>query len=186
MPYKDYAKHKENSLARYHVNPERGKAQAISWRKENPEAWAVIQARSQKKTRRKRAVRAKESYAALDPVAKQQKLSYVRQWRIDNVDKYILSRLRRRAAVAGVPFDLVAADIVVPERCPVLGIPIRIDGVGQRDDSPSVDRLKPALGYVRGNVRVISMKANRIKNDATVEELQLVLQDLRRIHGHCC
>lgn len=41
------------------------------------------------------------------------------------------------------------------------------------EDSPSIDKVIPELGYVRGNVWVISNKANRIKNNATLEELKL-------------
>jgi hypothetical protein len=48
-------------------------------------------------------------------------------------------------------------------------------------DSPSLDRIDPSKGYVKGNVRVISARANLLKNDATVGELTLVLEDLREI-----
>ena len=39
------------------------------------------------------------------------------------------------------------------------------------DDSPSIDRLIPELGYIKGNVNVISLRANIIKNNATKDEL---------------
>jgi hypothetical protein len=68
---------------------------------------------------------------------------------------------------------------VIPGVCPILGIPIVIDGKGQRDDCPSADRRIPELGYVKGNVRIVSMKANRIKNNATLEELEKILTDMR-------
>jgi hypothetical protein len=42
------------------------------------------------------------------------------------------------------------------------------------DASPELDRIVPSLGYVKGNVLVVSRRANRIKTDATVEELQQV------------
>jgi hypothetical protein len=69
------------------------------------------------------------------------------------------------------------ADIVIPEVCPVLGIPMfRSKGkVGVKDHSPTLDKLIPELGYVSGNVYVISSRANRIKTDATRSELQAVL-----------
>lgn len=46
--------------------------------------------------------------------------------------------------------------------------------------SPSLDRIDSSKGYVKGNVRVISARANMLKNNATVEELTLVLKDLKR------
>lgn len=94
-------------------------------------------------------------------------------------------RVKSRAKRNGVPFDLDYEDIVIPPRCPVLGIPINPNH-GRRGyfpDSPSLDRIHPRNGYVKGNVRVISARANLLKNDARVEELEAVLEDLRRIHG---
>jgi hypothetical protein len=62
---------------------------------------------------------------------------------------------------------------VVPDKCPILGIELFISekGVGRTDNSPSLDRIIPSLGYVKGNIAVISQRANRIKNDATLEEI---------------
>jgi len=47
--------------------------------------------------------------------------------------------------------------------------------------SPSLDRINPALGYVKGNVWVISFKANAIKQNATVQELELLVNNLKSI-----
>ena len=83
--------------------------------------------------------------------------------------------IRHRAKKLGVPFDLKRGDLVWPNECPILGIPLTYhSGKKARDDAPSVDRIVPSLGYVVGNVQVISARANRIKNDATVEELQKI------------
>lgn len=94
----------------------------------------------------------------------------------------ILSRVKGRCKATGKAFDIDASDIVIPEFCPVLGIKLnpRNRGVGYHPDSPSVDRINNDKGYVKGNVRVISARANLLKNDATVEELTLVLEDLKR------
>jgi len=82
---------------------------------------------------------------------------------------------KSRAKRFGIPFDLHVTDIVVPERCPVLGLVLQHGQGKQVDASPSLDRKIPELGYVVGNVLVISQRANRIKNDATPEELAKVL-----------
>jgi hypothetical protein len=85
---------------------------------------------------------------------------------------------KERAIAKDLPFDIEPEDIIVPEFCPVLGIPLvqEIRGrSGWYDDSPSLDRKIPELGYVKGNIEVISNRANRIKADATEEELELVL-----------
>jgi hypothetical protein len=80
------------------------------------------------------------------------------------------SRARQRAARRGLPFNLCVGDVVVPPICPALGVPI-IVGDKRTPYSPSLDRIRPALGYVRGNTRVISDKANRLKGALDVEGL---------------
>lgn len=81
---------------------------------------------------------------------------------------------RKRAKAKGLEFSLELEDIVVPELCPVLGIKL-VAGEGTLvDSSPSLDRLVPELGYVPGNVAVISYKANRIKNNGSREDVMKV------------
>lgn len=82
-----------------------------------------------------------------------------------------------RARYKGLAFDIDVSDLAVPEVCPVLGIRLEW-GCSKRqlDSSPTVDRVIPELGYVKGNVRVISWRANRIKSDATAKELAAVLK----------
>lgn len=86
---------------------------------------------------------------------------------------------KKRAKENGVIFTLTLADIPqMPVVCPVLGIRIRSnDKAGPLDTSPSLDRLRPALGYVPGNVRIICNRANRIRSDATAGELALIAWD---------
>jgi hypothetical protein len=83
---------------------------------------------------------------------------------------------RTRARANGLAFNIDVSDVRVPALCPVFGIPLRW-GCAKRqiDCSPTIDRLVPGLGYVKGNVRVISWRANRIKSDATPEELAALL-----------
>lgn len=101
------------------------------------------------------------------------------------VEKRILSRVKARAKKLSIPFNLEDSDINIPEFCPVLGIKLVLvnQGKGYHVDSPSLDRIDPKKGYTKGNVRVISARANLLKNDATVEELRLVLEDLERINS---
>lgn len=87
-----------------------------------------------------------------------------------------------RAKKQGIPFAISKDDIKIPDVCPVLGIPL-LWGVGQgrmSDSSPSLDKIIPELGYVPGNICVISWRANRLKNDATLAELEAVCSYLRK------
>lgn len=89
---------------------------------------------------------------------------------------------RERARRAGLEFTIGVADIVIPETCPLLGTSIEpaIGRRGAHANSPSLDRIDPARGYVPGNVWVISYRANAIKQDATPEELEAIAVNLRR------
>ena len=63
-----------------------------------------------------------------------------------------------------VPFAIIKEDIIIPEYCPILNIRLK-KGEGKRcDNSPSLDRIIPEKGYVKGNVAIISWRANSIKN----------------------
>ena len=95
------------------------------------------------------------------------------KWRISNPEKNLLQAIRVRDKNC----NLDLSDIVIPEICPALGIPIKVnteDRTKRPDGTPSIDRVDSTQGYVKGNVRVISSKANRIKQDATEAELRAI------------
>jgi hypothetical protein len=86
----------------------------------------------------------------------------------------MLNSSRTRARAKGLLHNIDIEDIVIPEVCPILGVPL-VKGVGDySDNSPTLDRIIPKLGYTKGNVWVISMRANRLKQDSTLEELELL------------
>lgn len=87
------------------------------------------------------------------------------------LEKTILENSRHRATKDGIPFALTLEDIEVPDLCPLLGIPLVRARKRATANSPSLDRIVPSLGYVPGNVRVVSSKGNLMKNNATREEL---------------
>lgn len=94
----------------------------------------------------------------------------------------LLKNAQVRAGKKGVPFSLRETDLDCPTHCPILGIEIdygRGMKKGSQPNSPSLDRTVPHLGYVVGNVRVVSHRANTLRSDATLEELELVLADAR-------
>jgi hypothetical protein len=94
----------------------------------------------------------------------------------------LLFGARERAKKKGIPCDITRADINVPEACPVLGIPlIRSVGKMGTDNSPSLDRVNPCIGYVRGNVVVMSHRANAIKNCGSAAEHRAVADWMERM-----
>jgi hypothetical protein len=96
----------------------------------------------------------------------------------------LLRVTKSRAKKKGIPFDLEPDDLIYPDLCPYLGIPLKHhlgEGCGPKDDSPSLDRIDPSKGYVRTNVEIISHRANMIKNCGTAEEHEKIAARMRTI-----
>ena len=96
---------------------------------------------------------------------------------------------KKRALKKGIPFTLTKEDYKklyenIPKICPVLGIKINHSEIGttkyQTNNSPSIDKINPNKGYVKGNVMIISALANRIKTDATVDQIKKVYEFLKK------
>lgn len=98
---------------------------------------------------------------------------YNKKYRLENRDYFSLVDIRTRAKRRGLPFNLEIDDLVYPEICPVLGLKLSRNTKAAGPTSPSVDRIIPELGYVKGNIQIISNKANTMKSDATPEELRM-------------
>lgn len=91
----------------------------------------------------------------------------------------IFGRAKARAKKRGLPYDEKCPDLKLPDVCPVLGIALVYPNAlknKRSPNSPSLDRLDNPIGYVATNLRVISFRANALKNDATAAELRAVLR----------
>lgn len=87
-------------------------------------------------------------------------------------------RAKRRAKTKDIDFSITKEDIVIPTVCPILGLKLQENKDYCKYNSYSLDRINPTKGYVKGNVQVISQRANQLKNDATASELRLILKFL--------
>ena len=99
----------------------------------------------------------------------------------------LLRSAKQRAKSRGLDFNIDASDIDLPDKCPLLEIPLFSSYRGESktyDNSYSIDRIDPRKGYIKGNVWVISYKANRIKNDATLDELETLVKNLKNYWEH--
>lgn len=83
-------------------------------------------------------------------------------------------KLRDKSRKIGLDFNLTKEDLEVPSFCPVLGIELSLDRETSNDNKPSVDRIDNLKGYIKGNIRVISGRANRIKSDASLKEIEQI------------
>lgn len=91
-----------------------------------------------------------------------------------NMAKALWRHARDRALRDNLPFEITPEDVRIPDECPVLGIRIKKGEKHQRPYSPTLDKFIPELGYVIGNINVISAMANTIKSYATPEQVQMV------------
>lgn len=72
-----------------------------------------------------------------------------------------------RASKAGLEFNIDKEDIIIPDICPVLKTPFERNTYY----TMSLDRIDSSKGYIKGNIQVLSFKANAMKNSASKEEL---------------
>lgn len=71
----------------------------------------------------------------------------------------------------------------LPTKCPIFNVPLMVlkeNNKMRHPQSPSLDRIDPNKGYVKGNVRIISWRANELKGNASLEEIRMILADLEK------
>lgn len=93
-----------------------------------------------------------------------------------NIKQEIFQAAKTRAKNKKIAFTITLEDVIIPEICPVLGIPL---DTKNKESRPSLDRIINSKGYVKGNVSVISLKANRLKNNGTIDEFEKILSYMK-------
>jgi hypothetical protein len=91
--------------------------------------------------------------------------------------KYLYNQLKNSAKKRNIEFSLTMVDLYelsFPISCPILKIPLFFNRGTVKDDSYSIDRIDSSKGYSFDNIVVISYKANRLKSNATTEELEKI------------
>lgn len=88
---------------------------------------------------------------------------------------HLFSGVKSRAKKKEIEFDLVFSEIEWPEVCPILNIQIDYMKRDHTDDSPSFDRVDPTKGYTKDNVRIISLRANQLKNNGTLDQFKSII-----------
>lgn len=110
---------------------------------------------------------------------KQRRREHMKRRRMENPVKFMVYDAKKRAKKKDIEFTISESDISIPRFCPVLGIELR-QGDGKREaSSPSLDRFDNNEGYIPDNVRVISCRANALKNDAELWEMELIVKYMR-------
>lgn len=116
------------------------------------------------------------------PEVIEKKSNWAREKRYDTVRgrlSLLINSARGRALEKELPFNITINDIIPEEHCPILKIKLKWIGSGPRDtNTPTLDKIIPELGYVKGNVRTISWLANLMKSYATIEQAKTFSENI--------
>jgi hypothetical protein len=149
----------------YLANKAKKREQAAAWAARNPEK---IKASARKQSARRNAL-------GLNVAVR-------KKWEANNRAYILWNAAKQRAKKSGIPFEIAVEDVIIPERCPIFGFEINTsERARMHPRSPSLDRIVPGKGYVSGNVWVISWQANRMKSDATPEQLRQFCEGVLRL-----
>lgn len=84
----------------------------------------------------------------------------------------LLYRAHKTHRANGYNFNLTIDDIIIPKMCPYLEIELTTDPKDyKKPNYATIDRIDNSKGYVKGNIQIISYKANSMKTSTTDEEL---------------
>jgi len=105
-----------------------------------------------------------------------------RDWKVDAA-RLLYKNIKSRCKRIGKEFSIELEDITIPEKCPVFGFDLKREDRQTWMCAPSVDRIDNSKGYIKGNVTVVSRRANILKNDATLEELEQLFNYYRTLRN---
>lgn len=97
-----------------------------------------------------------------------------RKKRCTPFEKQLFHNAKNNAKKRGQEFNIILEDIVIPEYCPLLGIKLikeEENYIFHHKALPSLDRVDSTKGYTKDNIWVISYLANKMKADASLEDL---------------
>lgn len=101
-----------------------------------------------------------------------------RYWDKLDLATKVWRQARGRAKRKGIKFEISVSDIVIPEKCPLLEVELVRGTKGDYSQTHSLDRIISSKGYEKGNTQVLSMKANSMKNSATLDELLIFSKNI--------
>ena len=99
-----------------------------------------------------------------------------------NVRGKICRSATQRAKEYNIPYNIHSEDIILVKMCPLLNVPLKYGNNVPTDFSPSLDKIIPSLGYIKGNVQVISLLANQMKSSANDEQLITFAKNILKIY----
>lgn len=120
--------------------------------------------------KRKKRLRDKER-RLMDPLYRERTNKQQRESSRRNHIRVMLNNAKKRALKLNIEFNLTKEDIIIPDKCPLLEIPFIVGTKENYLYTPTIDRIDTNKGYVKENIRIITMLANSMKNSATFDQL---------------
>lgn len=115
-----------------------------------------------------------------EPLVKERINMQQRNYSKNNPEWYLYTKAKERAKLKGLEFNIEISDIVIPEYCPILEIKLSKGKYKYYQESPSLDRIDSTKGYIKGNIAVISVKANTMKNSANRQLLEIFSKNISK------
>jgi hypothetical protein len=103
-------------------------------------------------------------------------LSLSKYKNLHELKQQLYRHAKKRALTKGLEFNIELKDIHIPKKCPILKVPL----ICSTRYSPSIDRIYPNKGYIKGNIAVISTLANSMKANATPQELLIFARNIKK------
>ena len=178
----DPEKQKEYSKKYKEENKEKINEQRKKYREENKEKLKKYREENKekakeysKKYREGNKEKIKEDKKKYREENKEKLREYNKKYNEENKERYMASTTKHRAKKKNIPYDIDEDYLksIWPEdnKCPALGLEFSKPSEGLKSTSLSLDRLVPELGYVKGNVAIVSMLANQIMSNATPDQV---------------
>lgn len=181
MPHKDIKDRKEYSNLYYKNNKEKLKDYQNFYRENNKEKIKEVKQKWYEENKDRLKIKMKEYNLKFSQKIAENR----RKWADKNVEKRMFQSSKSRAMRDNILFDLEISDIVVPSKCPILNIELKHNNrKSAKYNSPSLDRFDNNKGYIKGNIQVISYRANTMKGDATPKDLLQFAYWVILTYGH--
>lgn len=97
---------------------------------------------------------------------------YYREFRAQYPIRYLFNQAKYRAKIKGIEFSIELEDLIIPEKCPIMNIPLFFTKGERTVNSISLDRKDNSKGYTKENTRIISWLANGRKGDLSIEQIK--------------
>ena len=127
-------------------------------------------------TKEEQAAYVKKHYKKHKQLYIQRSANRYKKLRDEHPEKMMCYNAKSRAKQFGWEFSITHEDFKIPEMCPIMQIPLFFSKGRQSTNTPTLDRIDNTKGYIKGNVQVISQRANVAKGNLCIADVKRLLK----------